>query len=207
MSFSFNIKEQILIGLTIVILLAVVFGVFVFKPQYDKFSDAQGKQTEEQQTQEKKKTELASLKGAKDNAAVTEAKSLSLSRRMPEEADLPTVLVELDELGKRHNVKVLDIAPTEATASTGFSYIPVELKIAGTYFNITDFLYGIVKLPREYTLGNVDVEISDAGYPILSATVKAYAFTYTPNATQTNNQNSTGSATTGTAKPAPTEAQ
>ncbi len=203
MSFSFNVKEQILIGLTIVILLAVVFGVFVFKPQYDRFSDAQGKQTEEQQTQETKKAELASLKAAKDNAAATEAKSLSLSKRMPEDVDLPTVLVELDELGKRHNVNVFDIAPTVATASSGYSYVPIELKISGTYFNITDFLYGIVKLPREYTLGNVDVEISDAGYPILSATVKVYAFTYLPGGTQDNS----GSAQTGTAKPAPTEAQ
>lgn len=207
MSFSFNIREQILVGVTAVVILTVIFGVFMFKPQYDRLSDAQSQQAEEKQTQETKKAEIASLKAAKDNAAATEAKSLALGKRMPEEADLPTVIVELDDLGKRHNVKVHDIAATTASPGSGYSYIPIDVKASGTYFNITDFLYGIVKLPREYSVGTADLEIAEAGYPILSANIKLYTFVYTPNATSTDAQSGTTPAQTSTAQPTQTEAK
>lgn len=181
MNLSFNIKEQVIIGIVIMVLISVIMGLFIFKPQYDRFSEARSLQQEELADQQKKQALLDSLKVAKKEAAVTEAKSLSLSKRMPEEADLPSVLVEIDELGKENNVKVLDIAPSAVVPDNGFSRIPIELKVAGTFFNITDFLYNLVKLPREYTLGGSSVELAEEGYPLLVASIEASTFIYTPN--------------------------
>ncbi len=180
MSFSFNIREQIIIGITAIVVIAVVFTVLVFKPQFDRYSDARSRQKKELATQQTKQAELDGLKVAKQDAALTEAKSLSLSKRMPEEADLPSILVELDELGKEHNVKVLDITPATLVPNTGYSSIAIELKVAGSYFNVTDFLYGLVKMPREYTVGTVGLETEDT-YPVLTASVNVTTYVYTPN--------------------------
>lgn len=188
-----------LIGITLVVLITIIFGVFVFKPQYDRFSEARSNQEKELQEQVSKKNELAELKMAKKDAALTEAQSLSLSKRMPEEADLSSILVELDNLGRETNVKVLDITPSEVTPATGYSTLPVELKVVGTYFNLADFTYKLVKLPREYTLGDISVEIAEQGYPLLSATIKTNTFVYSPTASEASStQSGTTSSTSQT---------
>jgi len=198
MPFSFNVKEQIIIGITVTILVFVVFGVFVFKPQYDKYSDARNRQEKEVQEQQTKQAELDSLKVAKKEAALTEAKSLSLNKKMPEETDLPSVLVELDNLGLETDVKVLDITPSQAVPASGYSSLPVDLNVVGSYFNITDFLYKLVRLSREYTVGDVSLEIAEQGYPLLSANIKTTTYIYSPNVTPTaveNNGNSNSTTT------------
>jgi len=186
MPFSFNVKEQIIIGIAVTILVFVVFAVFVFKPQYDKFSDSRSRQEQELQQQQSKQAELDNLKVAKKEAALTEAKSLSLNKQMPEETDLPSVLVELDNLGQETDVKVLDITPSPIVPASGYSNLPVDLNVVGSYFNITDFLYKLVRLPREYTVGDVSLEIAEEGYPFLSANIKTTTYLYSPNATPTS---------------------
>lgn len=182
MAKSLNIKEQIIIGIAAVILITVIFGLFVFKPQLDRYSDARTRQEKEIQAQQDKQAELDSFKAVKSDAAVTEAKSLSLSKRMPEEADLPSILVELDNLGRETDVKVLDITPSEVAAASGYSSLPVRLNVVGTYFNITDYIYGLVKLSREFTVTDVSLDVYDEGYPLLSADISTTAYVYTPNA-------------------------
>ncbi|TET53060.1 MAG: hypothetical protein E3J54_05110 [Actinobacteria bacterium] len=195
MSFSFNLREQIIIGAALLVLITVIFGVFVFKPQFDKFNDARKRQEQEIQEQNARKEELKNLKDAKKDAAKTEARSLSLSRRMPEEADLPSILVELDNAGRETNIKVLDITPAEAITGSGYSNLPIELKIVGSFFNIADFLYKIVKLPREYTVGTVDISLAEDGYPLLEGSIKLKTFVYTPNSADTNAQSNAQSNT------------
>lgn len=204
MKFSFNLKEQILIGVTLIVLVTVIFGVFIFKPQYDSFNEARSNQEKELQDQEAKKIELAGLQNDKKGAAVTEAKSLSLSKRMPEEADLPSVLVELDNLGNETNVKVLDITPSEAIPSSGFSTMPVELSVVGSYFNLADFTYKLVKLPREYTLGDISLEEAEQGYPLLKGSLRVNTYIYGADASQSSAaKGSTGS--TGTSQTTSTQ--
>ena len=202
MSFSFNIREQIIIGVTAIVLILVIFGLLVFKPQYDRFSDTKKRQVDEISKQQERQVALDNLKAAKKDAASTEAKSLSLSKKMPEEADLPSILVELDELGKENNVKVIDITPTTLTAASGYSTVPIELKVGGSFFNITDFIYNIVKLPREYTLGDVSIEPSDQGYPLLGGTIKVNTYVYSPGSTATGQTGQSG--TTGSTEATPT---
>lgn len=201
MSFSFNIKEQIMIGIVSLVLVTVIFGLLIVKPQYDSFSEAKALQTQEASTKQTKQAELNGLKAAKTDAASTEAKSLSLNKKMPQEADLPTILVELDELGRENNIKVLDITPTEPVAGNGYSTIAIELKVVGTYFNITDFLYNLAKMPREYTVGDVTIDIDEQGYPLLSASISANTFIYTPNAATTGTPASTTATPSSTTQP------
>jgi Tfp pilus assembly protein PilO len=136
-----------------------------------------------------------------------------LAKAMPDQEDMPGVLLELDAVAKSAGVKFVSITPG-AQVSTGVFYsTPITLAFEGNYYDLTDFLFRLRNLVtvregeldasgRLYTLDLLQFAESEAGFPSISATLTVSAYTYgapLPAAAPTDTAaTSTGTSTTTT---------
>jgi hypothetical protein len=79
--------------------------------------------------------------GPTKQPAIHTAGLYSLDTALPSQADQPDLLFELDRLAKASGVDVLSISPQAAQASaTGYTVVPINLSLNGSYFKVTGFL-------------------------------------------------------------------
>ncbi len=69
-----------------------------------------------------------------------------LAKAMPATADMPDLLLELDQVARAAGVSVGSIAPGAPTQGTGFSVLPLSLTFTGDFYSLTDLLYRLQRL-------------------------------------------------------------
>ena len=140
-----------------------------------------------------------------------------LAKAMPDNDDMPGIILELNSIAVSAGVKFVAIQPGAAITKGAYDAIPITLTFEGNYYDLTDFLYrmrnlvsvrdGVLEATgRLYTLDALDLHEAEDGFPQIQAvlTVSAYSFGTavapapgTP-AAQTTTTATTGTTTTGT---------
>jgi Tfp pilus assembly protein PilO len=135
---------------------------------------------------------------------------------MPDQEDMPGVLLELDAVAKSAGVKFVSITPGTQVSTGVFYSTPITLAFEGNYYDLTDFLFRLRNLVtvregeldadgRLYTLDALQFAESEEGFPAISATLTVSAYTFgaplaaapTDTAAAATNGTSTGATTTG----------
>ncbi len=132
-----------------------------------------------------------------------------LAKAMPDQEDMPGVLLELDAIAASAGVKFVSITPG-AQVSTGVYYsTPITLAFEGNYYDLTDFLFRLRNLVtvregtleangRLYTLDALQFAEAEDGFPSISATVTVSAYTFGNPLTTAPPPTDTGTTSTGT---------
>lgn len=131
-----------------------------------------------------------------------------LAQAMPPTADLPDLLLGLDQLARASGVHVGALSPQAATAGTGYTIIPVSLTVTGNYATITRFLHRLrtlVSLRHGQVLASgrlfsiSSVALAPGKGKALTATVslQAYAYGAVDGVAQPSTSTSTDSTSTG----------
>ncbi len=155
-----------------------------------------------------------------------------LAKAMPDEEDMPGIILEVNSIASSAGIEFLAIQPQAAVAAGSHRAVPITLTFEGNYYDLTDFLYRLRTLVtvkdgklhasgRLYTLDALDMHEAKNGFPDIEAvlTVSAYAFgSGTPAAgapgapteaapaeTGTTSTTTTGAATTAETQPPPPE--
>ena len=69
-----------------------------------------------------------------------------LAKSMPDEEDMPGIILELDSIASSSGVKFLSIQPQPAVPKGGYRALPITLSFDGNYYDLTDFLYRVRNL-------------------------------------------------------------
>lgn len=189
-------KKQISLTpiLAAALLIVLVVGyLLVIKPQ----RDSAGKLDEEIAALE---TTLTAARAADDDdeepgLQIDYADLFRLAKAMPDEEDMPGIVLELDAIASSSGVKFIAIQPQTVVSKGFYRALPITLTFDGNYYDLTDFLYRIRNLVtvrngaldatgRLYTLDSIDMHESQAGFPKVEAalTVSAYVFGSGPGA-------------------------
>jgi Tfp pilus assembly protein PilO len=119
----------------------------------------------------------------------------SLAKAMPSTLDVPTLLLELDQVGRASGVTLSTISPGTVTPVSTYSTFPIMLAVTGDFYSLTDLLYRLRtlvsvrngELDTSGRLFSVDsVSLSPAGTAsgsasALSANVNVTAYIYGTN--------------------------
>lgn len=74
----------------------------------------------------------------------------ALDTALPSQADQPDLIFELDRVAKASGVELVSISPQAASASTsGYTVVPINLSLNGSYFEVTRFLHNLRMLVSE----------------------------------------------------------
>jgi type IV pilus assembly protein PilO len=137
----------VIVGLFVA--LAVVAALFVW-PQFQKQKELDTQIATAEQQLQTSKTLLAQRQQIKNRTAATDAQWLRLASLVPENPDLPSLIIEFQDVAFASGVQITAITPGEPVQSADktFVVIPMKLNIAGTWADTVDYLKNLTKLNR-----------------------------------------------------------
>lgn len=110
-----------------------------------------------------------------------------LAQAMPATADVPGLLLGLDQLAAASGVKVVSLSPQSPTAASGYSVLPISLSVSGGYGSITRFLHRLrtlVSLRHGQVVASgrlfsvTSVALSPGNGKVLTATLALQTYTF-----------------------------
>jgi Tfp pilus assembly protein PilO len=116
----------------------------------------------------------------------------ALAKAMPDEEDMPGVILEMNSVASAAGVEFVSIAPQAPTpTATGYRVLPIALKFEGNYYDLTDFLFRLRNLVavrdgrltargRLFTLDQLDFHEGPGGFPQIEAALTVAAYVYGP---------------------------
>jgi type IV pilus assembly protein PilO len=112
-----------------------------------------------------------------------------LTKAMPNQTDMPGLLLDLARVANESGVSFDSITPAEPVSGSGYQKVPVSLVFQGNFYELSDFLYRLRNLVqvrdnrlrvdgRLFAVEGIDFAQGTNQFPQLQATLNASAFVY-----------------------------
>jgi type IV pilus assembly protein PilO len=178
-------EQLILLTLGLFVLFAAIAALLVW-PQYQKQQSLDDQIAAAETQLQTSKTLLAQRQQIKNRTAATDAQWLALATLVPENPDLPSLIIEIQDVAFASGVQINSITPGEPAGSADNSYVvvPLQVGIAGTWADTVDFLKNLNKLNRgirevNYTSTVAPPATGDPILPDYSVTTQTQLEAYT----------------------------
>ena len=147
-----------LIGFLVIVLLAVGYFFLFLRPLLNNLDERAQERTDKQAQLANLRQQVAELEAVRQNAPEIERQLLELSKRIPTQPEIPTLVVQIEEIADAAGVTQLSIEPGDVEPPPGggdFSVVPVTMSFTGTYEQMQDFLLRTRNLARLVTVRSV----------------------------------------------------
>jgi type IV pilus assembly protein PilO len=151
-------RTILILGILVLIVLAVAYYFLLFSPLRQEYLDRYDERVLKEQQLAGLEMSVAELENARRNAPEIERQILEYSKRIPEQDEIPTLVVQIEQVAEGAGVTQLLITPEAPAPPPGggdFSVIPVTMSFEGTYENMTDFLLRVRNLSRLVTINEL----------------------------------------------------
>jgi len=158
-------RNILILGILVLIVLAVAYFFLLFSPLRQEYLDRYDERVQKEQKLAGLEQSVAELENARRNAPEIERQILEYSKRIPEQDEIPTLVVQIEQLAEGAGVTQLLITPEAPAPPPGggaFSVIPITMSFEGTYENMTDFLLRVRNLSRLVTIDELTYEEVEA---------------------------------------------
>jgi type IV pilus assembly protein PilO len=114
----------------------------------------------------------------REELAAREAADKQNMRVLPETAEIPAFLDDLNRLAELSGLRVSNVGPRQEAAEQFFVRVPVSLSIAGKFHQLTKFFYNVSRLERAINMENISLTqpTKDGEDVIMSVSVLATTF-------------------------------
>ncbi|CAK8712982.1 Pilus assembly protein PilO [Candidatus Electronema halotolerans] len=148
-----NVKIAVAAGIVIAMLAAFYFLVYTPKTEeIDKLTATQKKLQEEVGKAE----EASSKKNQHEQElAETKKKFEEISKLLPKGKEIPDLLTNISDLGKRAGLDFVSFKPGNDVPKDFYAEIPISIELLGPYHNIGYFLGEVSGLERLVTVDNI----------------------------------------------------
>jgi type IV pilus assembly protein PilO len=127
------------------LLLVAILGYFVLVSP--RRSTAHNLSAEKAQVDAQIKRNRASAL-ARNLPTIRSADLFRLTKAMPDNADMPDLILELNQLAVAAGISFDEIAPQEPTTDNTYEIHPISLTFSGTFYGLADFLFRARNLVR-----------------------------------------------------------
>lgn len=162
-----NDRNILILGILIMIVLGVAYYFLLFIPLRQEYLARFNERTQKEAQKAQLEQSIAQLEQIRRDAPNIERQILELSKRIPEQAEIPTLVVQIEQVAREAQVTQLRIEPGQPEAPSGggdFSRIPITMSFEGTYEEMQDFLLFVRNLARLVTVNEVSyAEAEPAG--------------------------------------------
>ncbi|MBB5193174.1 type IV pilus assembly protein PilO [Silvimonas terrae] len=165
------------IGLVVVVaVLVLVLGYFLlWSDQMDQLAAGQ-QQEEALKTQYLDKAQkAANLEAYKQQLAEIQQSFGVLLRQLPTKSEMETLLTEINQAGVGRGLQFDLFKPDTETKTAEFAEMPINIKITGSYHDLSAFVSDVAQLSRIVTLTNIELTVPKAPDTLsMSAVIKTY---------------------------------
>ncbi|NLE74777.1 MAG: type 4a pilus biogenesis protein PilO [Actinobacteria bacterium] len=167
----------------------IAYWFLLLTPMQDNIADYDNRIETERQQLSALQAKLAQLSQVKEEAARNEARLLELAKMVPDSAQLPSLILQIQDLATEAGIDFITISPGEASPSPAFQVIPLQLQFTGSFFDVNDFIYRAEQLAaapgrllavQSVSLGLATEPTSVTVSPKLAVTMTVNAFERNP---------------------------
>lgn len=124
-----------------------------------------------------------------DESTIKVADVFRVTKAMPDDDDMPGIILELNSVAAASGIEFVSIAPQAGAVRTGYTALPINLSFEGNFYDLTDFLFRIRNLVtvrdgeldadgRLFTLDTLGLQEGPEGFPEISASLTLTAYYY-----------------------------
>ena len=215
-----NLKPPVLIALIVagVLLFGGALWFALVHPQGSKLKSLKAEAASLQQQIDDQRAKTAAARGA---PKIHVADVYRLAKAMPDQTDMPDLLLELSQLARETGIQFDSIEPQAPVGGSGYTVVPINVSFNGNFFNLADLLYRLRTLVdvhnarleatgRLFTVDTLTFTEAPQHFPRIQADLVIDAFVYgtvpgaaagvgsTPTSTDTTSTTTTSTDTTST---------
>ncbi len=160
-----NTRNIVILGVLIIVVLIVGYYFLLLSPLWTQYDAAVQERSDKEAQLQQLQQEVAELEEIKNNAPTVERQLLELSKRIPTQPEIPTLVVQVEEIATLAGVTQISLVPGSPGPAPGggdFSVQPITMSFEGTYDQLQDFLLRTENLARLVTVKNVTYEPVEA---------------------------------------------
>lgn len=150
-----NVKIALAVGLIIAPTAAFIF--LFYNPKQEEIAGLEKKKNELEADVKKAQVAADNLPHHKDEFAKAQQEFEEISGILPKKQDIPLLLRNISDLGKRAGLDFLSFAPGTETLKNFYAEIPIIISIRGPYHNVGYFLGEVSGLERLVTVDNINM--------------------------------------------------
>ncbi len=151
--------QKMLAVVAAMVLGVVIVVALLILPKAGELSQLEADRQAAEQEVAQTRALLAQLQQAKSGAAVTQAALLRIANEFPESPDLPSLIIELQDVSNASGVRFNRVTPGEPVAPAGSQYMEVPMKIAlvGGWSDILDYLRRLNRMTRAVRVTSINL--------------------------------------------------
>ncbi|HET7478096.1 MAG TPA: type 4a pilus biogenesis protein PilO [Rubrobacteraceae bacterium] len=160
-----NDRNVAILGALIIVVLIVGYYFLLLSPLWTRYDDAVQERSDKEAQLQQLQQQVADLEKIKNDAPTVERQLLELSKRIPTQPEIPTLVVQVEEIADQAGVTQISIVPGSPGPAPGggdFSVQPITMSFEGTYDQLQDFLLRTENLARLVTVKKVSYEPVEA---------------------------------------------
>jgi Tfp pilus assembly protein PilO len=141
------------------VILAVVAIVLLVLPMYTQLNDLATQKIAAQQQLQQAQLVLSRLQDAKSRSASTEAQVLQIGTEMPDSPQLPTLIMELQDIANADDISVTSFAPAQPIPAAGgkFTEIAFTTQLTAKWDDLLDYLTRLNGSTRLLRVTNITI--------------------------------------------------
>jgi Tfp pilus assembly protein PilO len=149
---------QKMIAIVVVFVVAAVAAVFLLVvPMFGDLDSLTAQKAGAQQQLDQANAQLSRLEEAKSRSAATEAQLLKIGTQMPDSPQLPTLIIELQNIANDSGVSVTSFSPAQPTPAGQFTEISMTTQLTTKWADLLDYLKRLSSSTRLLRVTNVTV--------------------------------------------------
>jgi len=134
-------KEVYIITAVVAVVLIVAWYFLLFSPTRTELSDLDSQVQAQQAALATAKQEVVRLEAYKKTAPQSRAEIVRLGKMLPMSEGIPSLIIELTQTADASGVDLNSITRGATVPGTPFGMQSVTLAVAGSFFDVEDFLY------------------------------------------------------------------
>lgn len=141
-------REQFILTVVAAVLVVVALIALLIYPSFTNMRGLDEQIAQSQANVSTAQSLLSQRQAIKNRSAQTDAKWITLANQVPDNPDLPALIIELQDAAFDSGVQLVSVAPAKPTSVGTYASIPLNIEILGTWADTVDYLQRITKLSR-----------------------------------------------------------
>ncbi|GGP27854.1 type 4a pilus biogenesis protein PilO [Silvimonas amylolytica] len=165
------------IGLIVVLVVVVlVAGYFLlWSDQMDELATGQQQEEALKAQYLDKAQKAANLEAYKQQLKEIQDSFGVLLRQLPTKSEMETLLTEINQAGVGRGLQFDLFRPQAETKTAEFAEMPIDIRITGSYHDLSAFVSDVAQLSRIVTLTNIELTVPKSPDTLaMAAVVKTY---------------------------------
>jgi type IV pilus assembly protein PilO len=159
---SRNDRNILILGILGIVIVVIGFYFLLLSPLLQSLNEQAQAREDKRAQLEQVQQEVNELEEVRRNSPEIQRQLLELSKRIPTQPQIPTLIVQVEEIADASGVTQLSVDPEPPTAPAGggdYQVVPVTMSFDGTYDQMQDFLLRTRNLTRLVTVTGVDYSV------------------------------------------------